>query len=220
MERAVRIVKDVLVIALLAMVLYVGWRVSLIAGRVDALLAEHKELATDAREALSGAMHELDATLQRVSVTADTMAGAAKEQRRQALVTTLEVTALVKDARETLYRVNNETIPALNSAIADSSKNLGRVTEEAAALIHDTNERLEPLLANTTQVAANSAKATEQLTAAMVDVQSGMKHLDGTLANVEKTSASVEKALRPGKLAWRGVNWVWDKIVSLLTAAK
>ena len=196
----------------------------------DALVAvtlaadEHKELATDTRAALSGVVQELDATLQRVSVTADVMAGAAQEQRKQALETTKQVTALVYDLRETAYIVNNSTIPTLNSAIADSSKNVGLVAQEAATLIYDTNVRLESLLEGTTVVVNNAAESSAKLNAAMTDVQSTLKHTDETMANVALTSKHIEKAVerstRPAKWFVTVVKTVWDQILKIWTAFK
>mgnify|MGYP001610689924 FL=1 len=47
-----------------------------------------------------------------------------------------------------------------------------------------------------------------------------MEKGNAAMANVEKSTAHIEKALRPGKIVWRALNWVWDKAVALVTAGR
>lgn len=195
-DYALRSAKVIVLLTLAVVIGAIGWATVNALDSITAAAGEHRELATDSREALSGLMAETDATLQRISVAADQFAEASKEQRKQALVTTQEVTSLVKDLRSVAYRVENETIPAVNDAIKNQDKQLTLVMQESARLIYDTNAQLVPLLAETTKMAEQGTEASIKLNATLDDVQSAMKHVDATAANVEKTSGHIEQKIK------------------------
>ena len=156
--------------------------------------------------------------------TAAEMRGAAQEQRKQALETTKQVTLLVGDLRTTAGRINNETLPALNRAIADSSAQIGKVTEEAAGLIHDTNEQMQPLLKSTQVVVENVAQSSEKLNKSMDDISSTLKHVDATAGNVEAmskdTAEAVHRLTRPARSTWEVMKGIGKWFLAAFTAFK
>ena len=226
-EQVYRNFKCFLLLVIITILVILGWaghavlrqaQATLKAGENTAL--EVKELATDSREALSGAMAEIDATLQRVSVAADQVAEASKEQRKQALETTKQVTLFTQKANVTIDLINSQTIPALNSQIKANGDATAKLATDASAVLNDINNRVAPILDNTTLISMRAADATGKLDSALVDFQSTMKHVDGTMVNVEKTSQHIEVATRPAKTIVKALSFVWDKLVSLWTALK
>ena len=216
--------KIVVLLSLALFVVMVGLSIVDVLHQTEATLKTTQETVTETRKRVVDLSQNASGVLIQLGLAADQWAQASQEQRVQAQATTKQVELFVRDGREMLYRINNETIPAINRAIEEGSKNLGAVTNEAAWLIRDTNARLDPLLESTTVVVNNAAESSAKLNAAMTDVQSALKHTDETMANVALTSEHVEvavkQATKPARFMVSLAKTVWDQILKIYTAFK
>ena len=214
----------VIALGLICFVVTVGLAVVDVLGQAEATLKTTQDTVLEVRKRVEDTSGNLNGVLVQLGLAADQWAQASQEQRNNNRLASQEVIGAAQDMRVMIGKIGSETIPALNLAIADSSKNVGQVTAEAAALLKDTNEQLRPLLEQSAIVAGNAAESSAKLNAAMTDVQSTLKHTDETMANVALTSEHVEvavkRATKPARFMVTLAKTVWDQILKIWTAFK
>ena len=165
-----------------------------------------RELTLDARQGLSGLMVEIDATLQRVSATADVTQQAAEEQRlywqrnsKQVGKVLTEQEAAARSLRlaieNTDKRLNGEILPQLAEAIRMNDARAGVLADEAQITLTKLDMLLEEHTALATSLKARAddpaiaqaAKNVEQLTANAEQTRQRVDELLIELRKVAKT---------------------------------
>jgi hypothetical protein len=179
------------------------------AGRATAVRVD--ALVVYAQDALPGTVAQTDTILQRIGSASDEMAGAAKEQRKQALETTKQVGLLVGDLRGTaaeatasLHQVNEKVLPELTAATAEVSLAVRMNSEELQQVLRTAQKEAEALYILTSDpqwltIAAHMSSSAEH-------IDNSTAHLDeGTKLMLER----LRQALKPG-------NFILSVIKSLL----
>lgn len=227
-------------LAALAALVLLGWLL------VEAALTVRDVRATSAglRATLLEGEGSAAANLQRASLLArnatNTANEALKEQREYAKISHEEAIKTTRQANATLAAagklirntdesLNARLVPQMVKTLAGTDAQMALLVEGSGVAMRRMTEDLHGALgeAATAMKQAGAVAADPNIPRTLAETAATMEELHGAMekgnaamANVEKSTAHIEKALRPGKIVWRALNWVWDKAVALVTAGR
>lgn len=231
--RGVRIVRNGLACILLGIAIWIGVEVALVVRSVNARVTELQPIITGDRNSLKTTISNANDAAFQLGVAADIWTQASATQKAELEKQSEKVTALLGEASE-LVKQGKDTLAHFDENVSGKDGLLRAATamiknqDENATLalresvwavrqmtndLHDTSARLEPTMASLAEAMDGVSKAVND-----PKVQSTMTAVDGTAKNVEKSSAHIEKALRPAKIWMTALQAGWKKVVEIFTA--
>jgi len=217
-----RVIKDVLVIALLAGALYLGWRVNHLVGRVDALVVDTRRVVLS----VGGTAAEIRKTAieQRELAAKSHKKGIESIERANRFIANLD------------QRINQELLPAATNVLAEAGSALsktGTSIESTTSDLHAALADIQPTLKNLAAASEGAARVMndpaltqtiDEMHAASVSTAQTAKNVEGMTADgkamTQDAREAVHRLTRPARSTWNfiktALDWLWKGI----TAAK
>jgi len=182
-------------------------------------VVEIRSTTVEVRKRVADTSANLNGVLIQAGLTLDIVRQSAETQRTYWDNTAQQTSSAIEDFRYVLAHtnanLNEQLIPQATKTLADSSKQMELLVGESVFGIrqgvtdlHELAEGTRPVLEEAQRTLKGTADVTND------------PNIAKTLEHLEQTTAHVEKALRPGKLAWRALGWTWSQVAKAFAAFK